>query len=699
MPASNPLLNISDLPPFNKIQPDQVIPALEQLLKDNRTTVEATLKAAKNTSQPTWQQLITPLEAAADNLARSWSPVSHLNSVKNSPELRTAYQACLPKLSEYSTWFNQNPELFKAYQALATNPAANLNPAQQKMLSNTLRDFRLSGVDLPEAKKQRFAQIQQRLAKLSNQFSNNVLDATQSWTKLVTDESQLIGLPESAKESAAAAAQAKDLQGWLFTLDFPSFQPVMTYADNRELRQEVYTAFVTRASDQGPFSKKENSEKENSTGQWNNAAIMEEILALKEEKAQLLGFESYAHLSVEKKMARSPEEVLAFLNNLAAKAHPQALQEFAELKTFAEQQGVDNLEAWDVGYYSEKLRLERYNLSQEELRPWFPANKVTQGLFKVVKQLFNVEFKQDTKVCTWHTDAHYYQVLRDGEPIAGFYLDLYAREGKRGGAWMDVCRDRRRTAEGQIQLPVAYLTCNFTPPVGEQPSLLTHNEVTTLFHEFGHGLHHMLTQVEVPEVSGINGVAWDAVELPSQFMENFCWEREGLDLITSHVETGEPLPQALFEKMLAAKNFQSAMQMVRQLEFSLFDFRLHLELKQPNAQAIQALLDEVRQAVSVVPTAEFNRFQNSFSHIFAGGYAAGYYSYKWAEVLSADAFSAFEEEGTFNAATGLRFCQSILEQGGSQDAMALFTAFRGREPKIDALLRHSGIQAAAVSVQ
>jgi len=671
MTSSNPLLNITDLPPFNKIKPEQVTPALESLLTENKATVEATLKAAQASNNPTWQQLITPLEEADDHLSRSWSPVSHLNGVKNSPELREAYQACLPKLSEYSTWFNQNPDLFKAYQALANNVEAKLNPAQKKMLDNALRDFRLSGVDLPEAEKQRFAQIKQQLSELGNQFSNNVLDATQAWTKLITDENQLAGLPSSAKESAAAAAKDKEQQGWLFTLDFPSFQPVMTYADNRKLRQEVYTAFVTRASDQGP-----------SAGKLDNAPIMEKILALT------------------KKMARTPEEVMEFLLNLATQAHPQAKKEYAELKEFAQQQGVDNLEPWDVGYYSEKLRQARYALSQEELRPWFPAGKVTQGLFALASKLFNVEFKQDTKVTTWHKDAHYYQVLRNGQQIAGFYLDLYAREGKRGGAWMDVCRNRRRTAQDKIQLPVAYLTCNFTPPVGDQPSLLTHNEVTTLFHEFGHGLHHLLTQVEVADVSGINGVAWDAVELPSQFMENFCWEREGLNLFAAHVETGEPLPKDMFNKMLAAKNFQSAMQMVRQLEFSLFDFRLHLELKKPNAQAIQKLLDEVRKGVSVVPTAEFNRFQNGFSHIFAGGYAAGYYSYKWAEVLSADAFSAFEEEGAsnkdgvLNQQTGLRFCQSILEKGGSQDAMDLFINFRGREPKIDALLRHSGITTA-----
>lgn len=677
MNASNPLLHITDLPPFAQITPDQVEPALDQLLSNNRDAVAAVL----NNPRPSWQNIITPLDEAGDRLSRSWSPVSHLNSVRNNPELREVYEKCLPKLSEFSTWFSQHPGLFQAYKYLSENAEAeNLSTAQKKMLENTLRDFHLSGVDLPKAEKQRFAQIQQRLSELSNRFSNNVLDATQGWNKLITDETELRGLPQSVLDSARAAARAGDQDGWLFTLDFPSYLPVMTYADNRALRQEVYTAFVTRASDQG-----------SNAGRWDNAALMEEILALREEKAALLGFASYAHYSVERKMARSPEDVIQFLEDLAQRAHPQAVREFAELQAFASEQGVDHLQPWDVGYYSEKLRQVRYNISQEELRPWFPAPRVIEGLFKVAGQLFDIEIKADPQVSTWHPDAQYYQVLRQGKPLAGFYLDLYAREGKRGGAWMADCRNRRVTASGEIQLPVAFLTCNFTAPVGGKPSLLTHNEVTTLFHEFGHGLHHMLTQVDVADVAGINGVAWDAVELPSQFMENFCWEREGLDLITGHVETGEPLPQALFEKMLAAKNFQSAMQLMRQLEFSLFDFRLHLQLKRPDAAAIQALLDEVRQQVSVVPTADFNRFQNSFSHIFAGGYAAGYYSYKWAEVLSADAFSAFEEEGIFNPQTGQRFCREILEKGGSQDAMELFINFRGREPQVDALLRHSGI--------
>ena len=678
MNPSNPLLNITDLPAFDQITPDQVEPALDQLLAANREAVEDVLAQAN----PDWKSSMEPIDEAGDRLSRAWSPVSHLNGVKNNPELREAYEKCLPKLSEFSTWFSQHPGLYELYKKLAASADDQaLNPAQRKMLDNTLRDFRLSGIELPKEKQQRFAEIQKRLSELSNRFSNNVLDATQGWTKLVTDEEELSGLPQSAKDSAAAEAQAKGEEGWLFTLNFPSFQPVMTYADNRELRREVYTAFVTRASDQGP-----------NAGEWDNAPLMEEILALRHEKAQLLGFESYAHLSVERKMARSPEEVMNFLTDLAAKAYPQAQKDFAELQAFAAEQGVEQLQPWDVGYYSEKLRQARYAISQEELRPWFPAPKVLDGLFQVAGKLFDVEFKADPQVTTWHPDAQYFQVLRQGQPLAGFYLDLYAREGKRGGAWMADCRNRRRTAKDQVQLPVAFLTCNFTPPVEGKPSLLTHNEVTTLFHEFGHGLHHMLTQIEVPDVAGINGVAWDAVELPSQFLENFCWEREGLDLMTGHHETGEPLPQELFEKMLAAKNFQSAMQMVRQLEFSLFDFRLHLEKQAPTAAEIQALLDEVRSQVSVVPTADFNRFQNGFGHIFAGGYAAGYYSYKWAEVLSADAFSAFEEEGIFNPATGRRFREEVLEKGGSEDAMTLFINFRGREPQVDALLRHNGIE-------
>lgn len=689
--SANPLLNITDLPPFGAFNPADIQPAMQELLAHNKqlvTQLTANLDAT-NLDNLSWGNFITPLEAAEDKLSRAWSPVSHLNGVQNNPELRAAYQACLPLLTEYATWFKQHPGVYKAYKHLAAAQEAaqqeSFSPAQKAKLDIALRDLRLGGSELAPEQQQRFAQIQQRLAELSNQFSNNLLDATQGWHKLVTKSEDLAGLPASAQQAAAAAAQAKDLEGWLFTLDFPSFQPVMAYAANRQLRQEVYSAFVTRASDKAALAGHAEVEARD------NSQLMVELVSLKQEQAKLLGFPSYAHLSLERKMASSPTEVLEFLQQLAQQAYPQAQQEFAELETFAKEQGLDQLEPWDVAYYSEQLRLARYNLSQEELRPWFPAPKVIQGLLQIAGQLFDLEFQPDSKVRSWHPDVQYFRVLRSGQELAGFYLDLYAREGKRGGAWMDVCRDRRRTATGQLQLPVAYLTCNFTPPLANQPSLLTHNEVTTLFHEFGHGLHHMLTQVEVPDVAGINGVAWDAVELPSQFMENFCWEKQGLDLIAGHFETGAPLPEELFKQMLAAKNFQAAMQMVRQLEFALFDFRLHLELQQPSVAAIQQLLDAVRAEVSVVPVAEFNRFQQGFAHIFAGGYAAGYYSYKWAEVLSADAFAAFEEEGILNPATGQRFRRYLLEQGASQSALDLFVGFRGREPQIDALLRHSGI--------
>lgn len=681
MPTTNPLLTFTDLPPFGGFTPEHIESALDQLLADNKARVTQVLAEVAQQPKISWQELITPLEEADDRLSRAWSPVSHLNSVQNNPALRSAYEACLPKLTEYSTWFQQHPDILAAYKKLAAQ-APDLNPAQQQMLELALRDFRLSGSELPTAQQEQFAQNQQRLAQLSNQFSNNLLDATQNWSHLVTDINDLAGLPASALEAAAAAAQAKGQEGWLFTLDFPSFQPVMTYAANRELRQEVYTAFITRASEVGPQA-----------GQWDNSALMAEIVQLKQEQAKLLGFDSYAHLSVERKMADSPAEVLDFLTKLAEQAYPQAQAEFAQLEEFARQQGLAKLEPWDITYYSELLRQAEYDLSQEEVRPWFPAPKVLDGMFQLVQRLFGVEFKADANVATWHPDAVYYQVLQDGQQIAGFYLDLYAREGKRGGAWMGGCRDRRKTASGTIQLPVAYLTCNFSAPVQGRPSLLTHTEVTTLFHEFGHGLHHMLTQVEVPAVAGINGVAWDAVELPSQFMENFCWQEEGLNLIAGHYETGAPLPAELLAKLVAAKNFQAAMQLMRQLEFALFDLRLHLELQAPDAASIQALLNQVREQVSLVPVASFNRFQHSFGHIFAGGYAAGYYSYKWAEVLSADAFSAFEEEGIFNAATGKRFQAAILAVGASVPAKQAFINFRGREPQIDALLRHSGIQA------
>ncbi|WP_192035543.1 oligopeptidase A [Halomonas sp. YLGW01] len=682
-PARNPLLAPQALPPFAEIQPEQVVPAIEQLLDENRAAIEALVAKAEQDT-PTWESLAEPLEALNDRLSQAWSPISHLNGTMNTPALREAYQACLGKLSEYSTWLGQHSGLFRAYQALRQSPDfARLDEAQQRSIDNTLRDFRLAGVDLPEAQKRRYGEIQARLSALANTFSNQLLDATQAWHKDIADAKRLAGLPQSALDTLKANAEAKGIEGYRITLDFPSFFPVMTYAEDRALREEVYTAFVTRASDQGP-----------NAGEFDNAPVMEETLALRRELAELLGFATYADYSLATKMADGPAQVIGFLEDLAARAVPQAREEYAELETFARDSlAMTELQPWDVGYASEKLREARYAISEEQLRPYFPAPQVVNGLFKVVERLYDVTFEEDAEAPRYHPDVRYFRILEDGAPIAGFYLDLYAREGKRGGAWMDECRVRR-LADGGVQLPVAYLTCNFTRPVGEKPALLTHDEVTTLFHEFGHGLHHMLTRQTVADISGINGVAWDAVELPSQFMENFCWEREGLDLIAGHVDTGEPLPEALFDKLLAAKNFQSAMGMVRQIEFSLFDFRLHHELKAPSAGEIQALLDDVRDAVAVVPRVPFNRFQNGFGHIFAGGYAAGYYSYKWAEVLSADAWSAFEEAGIFDPATGRRFRTEILERGGSRDAAALFLAFRGREPSIEPLLRHSGIRAA-----
>ncbi|MDN3555703.1 oligopeptidase A [Halomonas maura] len=681
--SANPLLDSHSLPPFAEIRPEQVVPAIETLLAENRRAIEDLVARAEREA-PSWESLAAPLEALNDRLSRAWSPVSHLNGTMNNEALRGAYEKSLGLLSDYSTWLGQHEGLFRAWQALKDGPAwAELDEGQRRTVDNALRDFRLAGVDLPPAQKQRYGEIKARLSSLANSFSNQLLDATQAWQLHLDDASRLAGLPESALATLKANAEAKGREGYRITLDFPSFFPVMTHADDRELRREVYTAFVTRASDQGP-----------NAGEFDNAPIMEETLALRRELAELLGFATYADYSLATKMAESPTQVTTFLEDLAERAVPQAREEYAELAAFARDQlGMAELAPWDVGYASEKLREARYAISDEQLRPYFPAPRVVDGLFRVVERLYGVTVEEDTTAPRYHPDVRYFRIMEDGAPIAGFYLDLYAREGKRGGAWMDECRVRRLEA-GELQLPVAYLTCNFTRPVGDKPALLTHDEVTTLFHEFGHGLHHMLTRQTVADISGINGVAWDAVELPSQFMENFCWEREGLDLIAGHVDTGAPLPEALFEKLLAAKNFQSAMGMVRQLEFSLFDFRLHLEAAAPSAADIQALLDEVRDSVSVVPRADFNRFQNGFGHIFAGGYAAGYYSYKWAEVLSADAWSAFEEAGIFDPETGRRFRTEILERGGSRDAAELFRAFRGREPSVEPLLRHSGIRAA-----
>ena len=678
---TNPLLIRSDLPAFSSIKPEHIEPAISQLLDEARSVVKQCLEA---TTDYTWENLIEPIEDIEDKLNKAWSPVSHLNSVANSDELRLAYNACLPKLSEYGTEMGQNEDLCKAYHVIANRTDfANLDKAQQKIIHNALRDFKLSGIDLDTAKKQRYKEISQELSRLASNYEENLLDATNAWSKHITDVSELAGLPDSALAQAKQAAEQQNKDGWLITLQFPSFQAVITYDDNRELRREHYEAYVTRASEQGPQNP-----------QWDNTQNMENILALRHEKAQLLGFNNYAELSLATKMAEKPSDVTSFLEDLATKSLPQAQKDLAELREFAKQEhGIDDLQSWDLGYYSEKMRQHYYQLSQEEVKAYFPATKVLPGLFAVVEKLYGLQITQITDFDTWHPDVSFYQINDAAGNVRGkFYFDLYARAKKRGGAWMDDCVGRKKSAHS-LQIPVAYLTCNFTPPTSTEPSLLTHDDVTTLFHEFGHGLQHMMTQVDHLGVSGINGVEWDAVELPSQFMENWCWEKEALALISGHYQTGEVLPEALFNKMLAAKNFQAGMIMVRQLEFSLFDFKIHQDYDPEKGGRIYETLQQVREQVSVVKPPVFNRFAHSFSHIFAGGYAAGYYSYKWAEVLSSDAFSLFEEKGIFDETTGKAFLTNILETGGTEDAMDLFIKFRGRKPTIDALLRHNGIAA------
>ncbi|MCF5910557.1 oligopeptidase A [Aeromonas veronii] len=679
---NNPLLTMDSLPPFSQIKPEQVQPAVIQAIADCKQKISDVLAQR---DPHTWDSLIAPLEEVNDRLSRIWSPVSHLNSVLNSEALREAHDACLPLLSEFQTYVGQHEGLYQAYLSLSqSDDFPLLSGAQRKEIQNTLRDFRLSGIGLPAEAQQRYGEIQARLSELASRFSNNVLDATQGWHKLVADEAELAGLPDSVRAAARQMAELKGKEGWLFTLDIPSYLPVMMYADNRELRAEMYEAFTTRASDQGP-----------NAGKWDNSAIMSELLTLRRELAQLLGFANYAELSLATKMADKTEQVVSFLTDLAAKSLPQGKAELEEIRAFAaEQHGQSELAAWDLAYYAEKLKQHKFSISDEQLRPYFPASKVVKGLFEVVKRVFGMKVRERLGIDTWHPDVRFYDIFDADDELRGsFYLDLYAREHKQGGAWMDVCLGRRYRQDGSLQKPVAYLTCNFNGPVDGKPALFTHNEVVTLFHEFGHGIHHMLTRIDVAGVAGINGVAWDAVELPSQFLENWCWESEALAFISGHYETGEPLPADLLEKMLTARNFQAAMQMLRQLEFALFDFRLHQEFDPANPAQLPALLDEVRSQVAVMTPPAFNRFQHSFSHIFAGGYAAGYYSYKWAEVLSADAFSRFEEEGIFNPATGQSFLKNILEKGGSKEPMELFRAFRGREPKVDALLRHSGIAA------
>lgn len=680
---SNPLLSISEYPPFSAISPEHIQPAVEQLLAECRTTLDA---VALKRDVDSWESLLMDLEEVDDKYSRAWGAVSHLNMVMNSPELRDAYESCIPMISEYSTYAGQHEGVYQAYKAFSESEAFTQATAeQQEEIRQSLRDYQLSGIGLPEDKKQRYGEIRQQLSQLGSTFSNNVLDATNAYTKQIKDEDELSGLPESAIAAAAELAQEKNMLGWVFTLDIPSYLPVMMYSDNADLRRELYEAFVTRASNQGP-----------NAGEWDNAGIMQETLALRHELSQILGFANYGDYSLATKMAESTEQVLTFLNDLAKKSKPQAEKEVAELREFAQQEfGVESLNPWDMAYYGEKLKQAKYAISDEELRPYFPEDKVIAGLFETASRLFSIKFEEATQsVERWHDTVRFYHVQNaQGERIGSFYLDLYARANKRGGAWMDDCLVRRKTATDNVQLPIAYLTCNFSRPVGDKPALFTHDEVVTLFHEFGHGLHHLLTKGEVSGVSGINGVAWDAVELPSQFLENWCWQPEALQYLSSHYETGESLPDDMLQKMLDAKNFQSAMMMMRQLEFSLFDMRIHCEFDAEAGARIEEILQEVRRDVAVIKAPEFNRFANSFGHIFAGGYAAGYYSYKWAEVLSSDAFAKFEEDGIFNTETGLAFKAAVLEKGGSAPAMELFKNFRGREPEIDALLRHSGIAA------
>ncbi|WP_136418422.1 M3 family metallopeptidase [Herbaspirillum sp. ST 5-3] len=683
--ALNPLLDFSDLPRFDAVKPEHVTPAISALLDENRTVVKQ-LEAPM--PQVTWDNFVEPLDNATEKLGRAWGIVSHLNAVVDTPELRAAYNENLPKVTEFWTELGQNLALFEKYKALkASSEYATLNPARKKIIENALRDFRLGGAELPDDKKVRFAEIQEKQAALSTKFSENVLDATNHYALFIDKESDLSGLPDDVKQAARAAAEKDGKPGFKFTLHFPSYFPVLQYADKRELRETIYRANVTKASELG------------ANPEWDNTQNIAEILKLRDEEAKLLGFSNFAEVSLVPKMAETPEQVIGFLEDLAKRARPFAENDLAELRTFAKKElGLDTLEAWDVTYASEKLREQRYAFSEQEVKQYFPEPKVIEGLFRVIQTLFGVDLKPDTATA-WHKDVKFFRIEKDGKLVGQFYLDLYARNGKRGGAWMDDARGRRLTKSG-VQTPVAYLTCNFTEPAvvdGKvKPALFTHDEVITLFHETGHGLHHLLTQVDELGVSGISGVEWDAVELPSQFMENFCWEWDVLQHMTAHAETGEPLPRALFDKMIAAKNFQSGLQMLRQIEFALFDMHLHFDHDPYGSKIAKDVLDEVRHRVAVMIPPDFNRFQNSFGHIFAGGYAAGYYSYKWAEVLSADAYGAFEEAGAvggniLSIETGRKFQREILGAGGARTALESFKAFRGREPSIDALLRHSGM--------
>ncbi|EKD53696.1 MAG: hypothetical protein ACD_60C00160G0018 [uncultured bacterium] len=676
----NPVLNQGPLPIFSSILPIEIEPALKKLIEQNR----AELSHLLNQPSFTWDNLIAPLLAMDNTLNKMWSPIAHLHSIMESEDLRAAYNTCLPLLTEYHSDLMQNTKLYEAIKSIAESPEyQTLDDAKQKVIQNELRDFRLAGVNLSESDKIRFTELQKQLSTLSTTFAEHVLDATDAWSLHITDLAQLKGIPEQTLQIASDQAKKQGKSGWLFTLDHPSYYALIKYLENRELRQCIYEAHVTRASLEGPHKNR-----------FDNTPIMESILKIRLELANLLGFKTFADYSLATKMARDPEEVLTFLNDLVVQSKPFAEREIQELSAFAKSitPHLTQLEAWDIAYYTEKLREKKYALSEENLRPYFPIHKVLNGMFSVVQRLFGIHIIEHADVDTWHKDVKFFEVQDHHQKTRGFfYIDLYARPHKRDGAWMDECRIRQILLDKNLQHPVAFLTCNFTQPVLDKPAFLTHDDVQTIFHEFGHCLHHLLTKVDYAPVSGMNGVPWDAVEFPSQFLEHWCWDKETLFLISEHEMTGEPLPDSLYQKLLAARHFQAGMHMLRQLEFAIFDFRLHVEFDPKKEGQIQSILDDVRQNVAVITPPSFNRFQNSFSHIFAGGYAAGYYSYKWAEVLSSDAFSLFEEEGIFNAKTGKAFLQHILEAGGVYHPMDLFVAFRGRKPHIDALLRHVGL--------
>ncbi|MEQ1533669.1 MAG: M3 family metallopeptidase [Sideroxydans sp.] len=697
---ANPLLNFSGLPRFAEIKPDHVAPAIEQLLDENRALITRLLA---DDSLPTWDTFVRPMEDANERLGRAWGPVGHLNAVMNSPELRDAYNSTLPKITAYYAELGQNLALFQKFKALRNSAEfAGLSAARKKIIENELRDFRLGGAELPDDKKTRYLAVQERQSELSSRFSDNILDATNEYTLVIENRGELDGLPEDVLQTAREAAQAAEKTGWLFTLKAPSYLPVMQFADNRDLREKMYRAYATRASDLLPDGSKRTEHPQGvgrgctaaeaaTTTHLDNTPLMDEIVTLRAEEAQLLGFKNFGELSLAAKMAETPQQVVDFMRELAQRARPFAEKDLVELREFAATKlDIQDMRSWDVAYASEKLREQRYAFSEQEVKQYFPEDAVMAGLFKLVETLFGLQIKP-AQAPVWHESVRFFDIRDAKDNLIGqFYFDLYARNSKRGGAWMDDVITRRRL-DNKIQTPVAYLNCNFSAPVGGKPAVFTHDEVQTLFHEFGHGLHHLLTEVEDLGVSGINGVEWDAVELPSQFMENFCWEWDVLQGMTRHADTNEKLPRALFDKMLAAKNFQSGLATLRQIEFAVFDMLMHSNFNVGQGKTILQLLDEVRAEVAVLIPPEFNRFPQSFSHIFSGGYSAGYYSYKWAEVLSADAYSLFEEHGVLNPEIGARFRAEVLAMGGARPAMESFTAFRGRAPSIDALLRHNGL--------